>query len=157
SYSRLHLNPLPTGSAEQLVGDLVGHDIALQPLRRLLIEHTGGNPFFLEESVRNLIDTRALVRIRGAYRPAQNLHSLPVPPTVSAVLATRIDTLPPEDKQVLQAAAVIGKDVPYSLLRAITDLAEADLSRAIERLQAAEFVREVRRVPDLEYRFKHAL
>src|SRR5262249_30815895 len=76
---------------------------------------TGGNPFFLEESVRSLIETRALVGLRGAYRPAQALHTLPIPPTVSAVLATRIDKLPSEDKQVLQAAAVIGKDVPFVL------------------------------------------
>src|SRR5438309_2177561 len=157
SYTQLHLHPLPTVSAEELVGGLVGHDIALQPLRRLLIERSGGNPFFLEESVRSLIDMGALVGVRGAYRPAHDLQRPPVPPTVSAVLATRIDKLPPEDKQVLQAAAVIGKDVPYSLLQAITNLAEADLSRAIERLQAAEFVYEVRLVPDLAYTFKHAL
>ena len=155
SYTQLHLHPLPTVSAEELVGGLVGHDIALQPLRRLLIERSGGNPFFLEESVRSLIDMGALVGVRGAYRPAHDLQRPPVPPTVSAVLATRIDKLPPEDKQVLQAAAVIGKDVPYSLLQAITNLAEADLSRAIERLQAAEFVYEARLVPDLAYTFKH--
>ena len=157
SYTQLHLHPLPTVSAEELVGGLVGHDIALQPLRRLLIERSGGNPFFLEESVRSLIDMGALVGVRGAYRPAHDLQRPPVPPTVSAVLATRIDKLPPEDKQVLQAAAVIGKDVPYSLLQAITNLAEADLSRAIERLQAAEFVYEARLVPDPAYTFKHAL
>src|SRR5207302_1037563 len=107
--------------------------------------------------VRRLIDMGALVGVRAAYRPAHDLQRPPVPPTVSAVLATRIDKLPPEDKQVLQAAAVIGKDVPYSLLQAITNLAEADLSRAIERLQAAEFVYEARLVPDLAYTFKHAL
>ena len=86
---------------------------------RLLIERTEGNPFFLEESVRALVETGALVGERGAYRLGAVARRIQVPATVQAVLAARIDRLPPEDKRLLQTAAVIGKDVPFALLQAI--------------------------------------
>jgi predicted ATPase len=76
---------------------------------------------------------------------------------VQAILAARIDRLAPEDKQLLQAAAVIGKDVPYALLQAVTELPEEALRQHLESLQAAEFVYEKTLFPDLEYTFKHAL
>ena len=91
--------------------------------RQLLIARTEGNPFFLEESVRTLVETGVLVGERGTYRLAQPLASLQVPATVQAVLAARIDRLPPEDKQLLQTAAVIGTEVPLSLLQAIAGAA----------------------------------
>jgi hypothetical protein len=78
-------------------------------LKPLLIERTGGNPFFLEESVRTLVETRMLVGTSGAYRLAQALPAIQVPATVQAVLAARMDRLPAEDKILLQTAAVIGK------------------------------------------------
>ena len=100
------------------------------PLKRLLIERTEGNPFFLEESVRALVETGVLVGERGAYRLAKSLDSLQVPATVHAVLAARIDRLPPEEKRLLQTAAVIGTEVPFALLQAIAELSEAELRRA---------------------------
>ena len=90
----------------------LGDDASLAPLIPLLIVHTEGNPFFLEESLRTLIETHALVGTPGAYRLVQPLSTLPVPATVQAVLAARIDRLPPDDKRLLQMAAVIGMDVP---------------------------------------------
>src|SRR5207249_11564167 len=80
-----------------------------------------------------------------------------VPGTVQAVLAARIDRLPLEEKQLLQSAAVIGKDVAFPLLQAITDLSEEEVSRALIHLQAAELLYETSLFPDLEYTFKHAL
>jgi len=80
-----------------------------------------------------------------------------VPATVQAILAARIDRLSPEDKRLLQAASVIGKDVPFALLLTIAELAEEDLRRGFAHLQAAEFLYETRLFPDLEYTFKHAL
>jgi tetratricopeptide (TPR) repeat protein len=157
SYTQLHLDPLAQASAAALVRALVGDHAALQPLARMLIERTEGNPFFLEESVRTLVETRALVGERGAYRPTSELHALAVPPTVRAVLGARIDRLAPEDKHVIQAAAVIGKDVPFGLLLAIAAVSEATLRRALTDLQAAGFLREVCLFPDVEYTFKHAL
>jgi tetratricopeptide (TPR) repeat protein len=122
-----------------------------------LIERTEGNPFFLEESVRALVETGVLVGERGAYHLAKSLDSLQVPATVQAVLAARIDRLPPEEKRLLQTAAVIGTEVPFALLQAIGELSEEELRRALGHLQAAEFLYETSLFPELAYTFKHAL
>ncbi len=98
-----------------------------------------------------------LVGERRAYRLAKALDSLQVPATVQAVLAARIDRLPPEDKRLLQTAAVIGTEVPWPLLQAIADGPEETLHQGLTRLQAAEFLYEARLFPELAYTFKHAL
>src|SRR5262249_21405529 len=111
-YTQLRLDPLPAVSADELLQALLGHDASLTPLTPLLIARTEGNPFFLEESVRTLVETGVLVGERGAYRLTQALPTIQVPATVQAVLAARIDRLPPEEKRLLQTAAVIGTEVP---------------------------------------------
>src|SRR4029453_376958 len=116
SYTHLRLDPLPPASADEFLQALVGDAPSLAPLARLLIARTEGNPFFLEESVRTLVETGALVGVPGAYRLAQSLPTIQVPATVQAVLASRIDRLPPEEKRLLQTAAVIGTEVPFTLL-----------------------------------------
>ncbi len=156
-YAQLHIDPLPPESADELLRALLGEDPALRSLKRLLIERTEGNPFFLEESARTLVETHVLLGQRGAYRLARDLATIQVPNTVQAVLAARIDRLPPEDKHLLQTAAVIGKDAPFALLQAIADLPEPELRRGLSRLQTAEFLYEASLFPDLEYTFKHAL
>ncbi len=108
----------------------------------MLSIRTEGNPFFLEESVRTLGETGVLVGEPGAYRLAQSLPTTQVPATVQAVLAARIDRLPAEEKQLLQAAAVIGTEAPFPLLEAIAELPEAVLPRGLIHLQAAEFLYE---------------
>jgi class 3 adenylate cyclase len=156
-YTQLRLDPLPPASADEFLQALLGNDPSLEPLKRLLIARTEGNPFFLEESVRTLVETGVLVGQPGAYRLAKPLDSLQVPATVHAVLAARIDRLPPEEKRLLQTAAVIGTEVPFSLLQAIADLPEDTLHRGLAYLQAAEFLYETRLFPEREYTFKHAL
>src|SRR5205807_2690207 len=99
-----------------------------------------GNPFFLEESVRTLVETGVLVGEPGASRLAKPLDSLQVPTTVQAVLAARIDRLAQEDKHLLQCAAVVGADVPLPLVQAIAEVPEETLQRSFARLQAAEFL-----------------
>ena len=156
-YTQLRLDPLPQASAADLLDALLGEDAELTPLKRLLIARTEGNPFFLEESVLTLVEHGVLVGAPGAYRLAQALASIQVPATVQAVLAARIDRLPPEEKRLLQAAAVIGTDVPFLLLQALGEIPEATLHGALTHLQAAEFLYETRLFPELEYTFKHAL
>jgi class 3 adenylate cyclase/tetratricopeptide (TPR) repeat protein len=156
-YTQVRLDPLPLASAEELLQGLLGDDPSLAPLKRFLIERTEGNPFFLEESVRALVETGVLVGAPGAYHLAQALPTIQVPATVQAVLAARIDRLPPEAKRLLQTAAVIGTEVPLPLLQAIAELPEAALHRGLAHLQAAEFLYETRLFPDHEYTFKHAL
>jgi class 3 adenylate cyclase/tetratricopeptide (TPR) repeat protein len=156
-YTQLRLDPLPPASAEALLQRLLGDDAGLEPLKQRLIERTQGNPFFLEESVRTLVETQGLVGTPGAYRLARALPSIQVPATVQAVLAARIDRLPPEEKQLLQTAAVIGTEVPLALLQAIAEVPEAPLRLSLAHLQAAEFLYETRLFPEHEYTFKHAL
>src|SRR5262245_33311311 len=156
-YTQLRLDPLPPEGAEALLHSLLGDDASLRPLPSLLIERTEGNPFFLEESVRTLVETKVLVGERGAYRLVTPLPSIQVPATVQAILAARIDRLPPREKRLLQSASVVGQDVPFVLLQAIADESEGDLRQALGALQAAEFLYEAKLFPDLEYTFKHAL
>jgi class 3 adenylate cyclase/tetratricopeptide (TPR) repeat protein len=156
-YAQLRIDPLPAESAEELLQYLLGSDASLQSLKRLLIERTEGNPFFLEESVHTLVQTGVLAGERGAYRLARPLQAIQVPATVQAVLAARIDRLSPEDKRLLQSASVIGKDVPFILLQAIAELPGEALHRGLVHLQADEFLYETRLFPDQEYTFKHAL
>jgi class 3 adenylate cyclase/tetratricopeptide (TPR) repeat protein len=154
-YSQLRLDRLPAESAAEMLSALLGPDPRLAPLTQMLVRR--GNPFFLEETVQTLVETGALEGERGAYRLTRTVDALQVPATVQAILAARIDRLAGEDKRLLQAASVVGKDVPFALLQAIADPPGASLRQALARLQSAEFLYEVRLFPDLEYTFKHAL
>ena len=156
-YTRLRLNTLAHESADELLQALLGAEPGLAALKRLLIGRTDGNPFFLEESVRTLVETGALEGDRGRYRAGRPLATIQMPATVQSILAARIDRLPEREKRLLQSASVIGKDVPFSLLLALEDAPEEELRRALAHLQAAEFLYETSLFPDLEYTFKHAL
>ena len=160
-YSQARIDPLPAASATELLAALLaallGADPSIRALTPILIEGTEGNPFFLEESVRALVETGMLAGDPGRYRLARPLGSVQVPATVQAVLAARIDRLRPEAKSLLQSAAVVGKDVPFAYLRAIAELPEEAVRAGLAHLQAAEFLYETSLFPDLEYTFKHAL
>jgi predicted ATPase/class 3 adenylate cyclase len=156
-YTQLRLDPLPPVSADEFLQALLEDDSSLAPLKQLLIVRTEGNPFFLEESVRTLVEAGVLVGETGAYRLAKPLEGLQMPATVQAVLAARIDRLPAEEKRLLQTAAVIGTEVPLPLLQAIAELPETALHPGLTHLQAAEFLYETRLFPERAYTFKHAL
>jgi class 3 adenylate cyclase/tetratricopeptide (TPR) repeat protein len=156
-YRQLRVDPLPPAIAGQLLETLVGGDPTLDPLKHLLMQQAEGTPLFLEEGVRVLIETGALRGERGQYRLVKDLQTVQVPPTVQAILAARIDRLPPEDKLLLQAGSVIGKDIPFALLQAIGEQDDEAMRRGLSRLQAAELIYETSLFPDLELTFKHAL
>jgi len=156
-YTQLRLDPLPPNSAQELLRTLLGTDPSLEPLERLLIQRTEGNPFFLEESLHTLLETKALAGAPVAYRLARPLENIQVAGTVHAVLAARIDRLPAEQKRLLQTAAVIGDEAELALIEAVANMPKEPARRALAKLQAAEFLYETRPFPDLEYTFKHAL
>ena len=156
-YTQIRLDALTPESAAELLQGLLGPESSVEPLKKVLIERTEGNPFFLEECVRTLIEIHALAGDRGAYRLTKSLQEVQVPATVQAVLAARIDRLQPQDKHLLQTAAVIGKYVPSALLEAIANLPDATLREGLARLQEAEYLYEASLFPDIEYTFKHAL
>src|SRR5207244_3914299 len=133
-YRQLALQPLGAEALAELLRDLLGTDPSVVPLTERLPERTGGNPFFIEEVVQALIETKTLVGTRGAYRLVRPVEELAIPPTVQAVLAARIDRLPEREKAVLQTAAVVGRELPDAVLRRIADLPEGELASAVRAL-----------------------
>ena len=156
-YTQLRLDPLPPASADAFLASLLGNDASLDRLKALLIARTEGNPFFLEESVRTLVETQALLGEPGAYRLMQDLPTIQVPATVQAILAARIDRLMADEKRLLQTAAVIGMEVSQPLLQAIAEMPAAVQRRGLAHLQAAAFLYETNLYPEHVYTFKHAL
>jgi tetratricopeptide (TPR) repeat protein len=156
-YTQLRLDPLPPASADAFLQNLLGNDPALASLNAFLIERTEGNPFFLQESIRTLMETQVLAGEPGAYRLTRELPDFQVPATVQAILAARIDRLPLDEKWLLQTAAVIGSEIPLPLLQSIAELPQDALYRSLTHLQAAEFLYETNLFPEHIYTFKHAL
>jgi class 3 adenylate cyclase len=140
-YSHLRLDALAAESASALLEAVLGDDPGLEPLKRLLVKR--GNPFFLEETVQTLVETRALAGERGRYRLTQPVPAIHVAPTVQAVLGARIDRLRPEYKRLLQVASVVGKGVPLALLEQVAEVEGDALRGSLDRLQAAEFLYEI--------------
>jgi class 3 adenylate cyclase/tetratricopeptide (TPR) repeat protein len=156
NYHQIRLSALPSDDTRDLLEVLLGKDPELIPFKQLLILR-GGNPFFLEETVRALVETQYLSGERGHYRLRRPTGNIQVPPTVQATLAARIDRLPPSDKNLLQIASVVGRDIPLAVLRPMADLAEDALNNGLDRLQRAGFLYETGYYPDVEYSFTHAL
>lgn len=156
-YHQLRLDPLPTESVSELLQILLGSEPGLAPLKNFIPGRAGGNPFFVEEIVRALVDAEALEGTRGRYRLVRQFSDIEVPPTVQAVLAARIDALEIAEKRLLQDAAVIGHDVPFALLLAICGMEEDEVRGLIGNLQVSEFLYTTRLFPDLQFTFKHSL
>src|SRR5262249_29754991 len=156
-YRQLKLDPLPRESVDELLHALLGSDPSLPALKELLIDRTEGNPFFVEEIVRTLVETQVLGGERGRRFLAKSISNVEVPPVLQDVIASRLDRLPPQEIRLIREASVIGKDVSFKLLHMIADLPEAELRGHLASLQAAEFLYETQLFPELEYTFKHAL
>ena len=137
---RVSLPPLAPHDAAALVDDWLGPDPALAPLRGRIEARARGNPLFVEEIVRSLVERGVLRGERRAYALAAPLEEIALPETVQAVLASRIDRLAQRDKDVLRAAAVIGREVPAELLRVVVDLPGPELDASLERLAVADFL-----------------
>ena len=139
--TRLSLGPLLPGEADQLLDALLGES-SLTALKSMLFARSGGNPLFIEECVRSMLETGVLVGERGAYRVEGSIDSIQIPPTMRALLSSRIDRLSPEAKQVLECAAVIGREFPLPLLQSVAGLEEDVLSEVLTSLQAAELIQQ---------------
>jgi tetratricopeptide (TPR) repeat protein len=156
-YTQLRLDPLGKESADEMVSALLGDDPQLSQLKRVIIEKTEGNPFFMEETVQVLLDEGALVRDGSTVKLTRPVSELKIPPTVQGILAARIDRLPPDAKELLQTLSVIGRELPMSLVRTLVSISEDELNRMLGDLQLAEFIYEQPTVGDTQYIFKHAL
>jgi class 3 adenylate cyclase/tetratricopeptide (TPR) repeat protein len=155
-YTQLRLDPLGKESADEMLGALLGDGQELAALKRVIVERTEGNPFFMEETVQVLVEEGALVR-NGATHLTKPIGELKIPPTVQGILAARIDRLPPDEKDLLQTLAVMGKEFKLRLVRAVRAKPDDEFNRMLNDLQLSEFIYEQPAVGDVEYTFKHAL
>jgi len=155
-YTQLRLDPLGHESADEMLAELLGEGGELTPIKRLVIERTEGNPFFMEEMVQALFEQGVLVR-NGAVSLANPLSDIRVPPTVQAILASRIDRLAAAVKELLQTLAVLGREFRFELIKRVTANPQDELERVLSELQLGEFIYEQPATGDIEYQFKHAL
>jgi class 3 adenylate cyclase/predicted ATPase len=168
-YTQLHLAPFGRAEAEEFLDVLLGPmgerlpTPSLHTLRHLILEKTEGTPFFMEEVVQELVEQGVLVCDGVGARPSTSSGAVPlptelhIPTTVQGVSAARIDRLPLEEKTFLQQLAVIGREFPFLLLRHVVPQPEDELLRLLSSLQHKEFLYEQPTLPEVEYRFKHAL
>jgi predicted ATPase/class 3 adenylate cyclase len=155
-YTQLRLDPLGKENAELLLNAMLGDESDLAPLRKLIIEKTDGNPFYIEEIVQTLFDQKFLVR-NGRVALVKTLNEIVIPATVQALLAARIDRLKVPEKELLQLMAVLGKEFPSGLIVRVANQPEQNLTPLLSRLQESEFIYEQPAFPETEYTFKHAL
>ena len=155
-YTQLRLDPLGADSAGEMLEALLDDGGELVSLRRLIIDKTEGNPFFIEELVKALFEQGALRR-NGNLKLTQSLAEIKIPPTVQAVLASRIDRLGSNEKDLLQTLAVVGRKFALSLIRRVIDSSEVEVDRFLAVLQGGEFIYEQPAFPDVGFIFKHAL
>jgi class 3 adenylate cyclase/tetratricopeptide (TPR) repeat protein len=156
-YRQINMLPLAKAQAAILLQDHFGPDPSLALLSRNIIERAQGNPFFLEELINALVERGDFEGEKGAYRLRGGIDTIPLPPTVQAVVAARIDRLHDSAKQVLEMASVVGREISLSILDTIAGLAPGDLSEAIQQLRHAELLYDV---PPFERRllaFRHPL
>jgi class 3 adenylate cyclase/tetratricopeptide (TPR) repeat protein len=157
-YTELQLAPLAAADSNRLVQNLL--EIADLPLavRERIVRKASGNPFFLEEIIRNLIEAGLVVHdpSTGRWRATSRVASIPIPDTIQGVIMARLDRLDESAKEVLRAAAVIGRNFLFRLLDHVLE-EEVHLPRHLDQLASVELIREKARRPELEYIFKHAL
>ncbi|MFQ5698025.1 MAG: adenylate/guanylate cyclase domain-containing protein, partial [Myxococcota bacterium] len=153
----LPLWPLPPDEIDRLLRELLGPGASLRELASRIRERTGGNPFFVEEVVRSLVEAGALQGERGAYRRSASVDALVIPESVHAVLAARMDRLEEREKAVLQTAAIMGKEFEETLLSALSGLSADRLAEALDQLQRNEFIEYRSPIGGATYAFKHPL
>jgi class 3 adenylate cyclase/tetratricopeptide (TPR) repeat protein len=156
-YQQLALAPLRPEAVRELLEDLLGRDRSTAGLADAIHERTLGNPFFTEEFVQALIESGQLEGRPGGYRLVTPLERIEVPGSVQALVASRIDRLAEREKQVLQTAAVIGREFSEPVLDAVAELPHQDLAAALAELVCGEFLVEQALYPVAELAFKHPL
>src|SRR5713101_7983155 len=149
-YTQLRLDALGRESAAEMLSTLLGDGVELKPLKRLIAERTGGNPFFIEEIVQALFDEGTLVR-NGAVKVTRSLSQLRLPQTVQGILASRIDRQPSEYIQLLQTLSVIGRESSLGLLTQVAAHPDTQLERMLAELRGAEFIYEQPSPTGVEY------
>ena len=155
-YHRLGLETLSSESSVHLVHNILG-GLTMEPaLEERIVEKTKGNPFFVEEIVRELVDRGDIDQQGDRYVSKRPINQLHIPNTVQAVLAARMDRLSEDLKHTMQVASVIGRDFAFKILKTILELGD-ELRGQLTNLVGLEILYEKALFPELEYIFKHAL
>ncbi len=156
-YTEIRLGPLSLTECTDLMNNLLAIENLPSRTRQLILQKADGNPFFVEEIMRTLVDKDAVRRDPGGrWKATSQIETVAIPDTIQGVIMARIDRLDDELKQVLKAASVIGRAFLYRLLKEVAE-AVWDLDRDLDDLVVTELIRKKQRVPELEYIFKHAL
>ena len=157
-YTEITLRALSDEDSDILFGNLVNISDSPPQLRQTILGKTGGNPLFLEEFIRTLIDTGAITRDESGmhWRADADVADIPIPENLLALLTSRIDRLEEDARRTLQLSSVIGRSFYHGVLKLISD-SDVALDRQLSTLQRAELIREAARVPELEYIFQHDL
>jgi class 3 adenylate cyclase/tetratricopeptide (TPR) repeat protein len=157
-YTELRLSPLSQSDSLQMMHNLMEIDNLSSTMREKIVHKVDGNPFFLEEIMRSLIDTGAVVHDSSTerWKTTEKLDQFTIPDTIQGVIMARVDRLGEEIKQVLRTAAVIGRSFLYRVLKTIAEEVR-ELDRDLDQLQTVELIRVKQKIPELEYIFKHAL
>ena len=156
-YRSLTLKPLAQDDTRELLRDIAGEDPSLDGLEEPIHARTAGNPFFVEEIVRELVESGSFEGERGTYRLVRPVEEASVPATVQAVLAARVDRLTPAGKQLLQVASVVGKEVGARALGMTAGLTEDELNPALCELVDGGFLYEAELYPERVLAFRHPL
>ncbi|MDX6634075.1 MAG: hypothetical protein QOF06_278 [Solirubrobacterales bacterium] len=157
AYETIELQPLDRADTVKLLGDLAGQDPSLDGIDEPIHERTGGNPFFIEEIVRELAESGYLQGERGSYRLAKPIEDAGVPVTVQAVLGARIDRLDPAAKHLLQVASVVGKEVSAEALWMTAGHDAETMEAALSGLVDGGFLYEAEIYPERLLAFRHPL
>jgi class 3 adenylate cyclase/DNA-binding IscR family transcriptional regulator/tetratricopeptide (TPR) repeat protein len=157
AYETIELQPLDRADTVKLLGDLAGEDPSLDGIDEPIHERTGGNPFFIEEIVRELAESGYLQGERGSYRLAKPIEDAGVPVTVQAVLGARIDRLDPAAKHLLQVASVVGKEVSAEALWMTAGHDAETMEAALVGLIDGGFLYEAEIYPERLLAFRHPL
>ncbi len=157
-YRELALPELGLGEVGQVISDLIGDGAGMDQVVAHVAERSDGNPFFAEELILALAQSGVLVGERGRYRLAPSGWQNPtLPTTVEAVIGARIDLLPDSEKTLLQTAAIIGKEFPFEVVRAVAGLSDTAAQPLLRRLRAAELIQPRQTAMGESFAFRHPL
>ncbi len=155
-YAPIALEPLDEDTSRELVANLLHVEDLPEKVRALILRKAEGNPFFVEEVIRSLLDARLVVRDDDHWRATREIENIAVPDTLVGVITARLDRLDDEAKRVAQTASIVGREFQVDVLADVHDT-PAGLDAALGTLQRRELIREKSRLPRHAYLFKHAL
>ncbi len=155
-FTEIYMKPLDRKTGVNLIHNILKIEGCQDKICQTIVERSGGNPFFIEEIVRSLIDEGAIVRKHGAFEVTHKINSVMIPPTINDILMARIDRLESQTRDLIKVASVIGRSFFHRILKKVAD-SIPDVDDRLAYLKDAQLILDHIRMEELEYFFKHAL